>query len=83
MSEVGPNKIIEVYLINETKVKQSIKKQRRRNPDGSIGYYRDYQDVHIVQKSTGFELLYGCRRKGTGPFKTLEKAESWFLNQGR
>jgi len=78
--KIDPNVIIEAYLIDDTEVQECVKNQRCRNPDGGPDHY---QNVHIIEKSTGFELVYGCENTGTGPFKSLEKAKNWFLNQGR
>lgn len=43
-----------------------------------------YSNVHIIENKDGFVLVYcDYEGHGTGPFKNLEKAKNWFLNQGR
>lgn len=78
------SKVLNIHYIDETLVLECIKKQRHRNLDESGKELPDhYQNVHILETTKGFFLVYGCERRGTGSFKTLEEASGWFLNQGR
>lgn len=43
----------------------------------------NYSDVKIIEDEAGFRLVYAEGGHGTGPFRTLERATEWFLNQGR
>jgi hypothetical protein len=57
--------------------------------DGWIEKERTYYaKVRVVHVEEGFILVYGDEddatvTSGTGPFKTLKEASSWFLNGGR
>lgn len=47
-----------------------------------------YAKVRVIEREDGFRLVYGdvddaTVQDGTGPFKSFNKAVSWFTNGGR